>query len=288
MQQALIGEHKSADQRSTVAVVSNLSTMNIPKDLSDLLDAMATDFPTMLPGNLVGIYLWGSLTYDAFDETCSDVDCIVVTRRDLDDPEFSKLDEWFKHKKGENHWVDRIDMRFIIDHEFLDKASRCCGFYHYNGRLARHGSDGNPIIWMNIAQSGITLWGKDAKLIGPHVSDQCLNDALLLELNYLKEDLTSNVGDRSDRAFIHNAYAVLTACRVLYSAYHRALTSKDQAYGWAMETVPPMWRAVIRAAKDNRQKNAGSTTPQLEQDAMRFVEFVTGEVNRTLEASGQT
>jgi hypothetical protein len=59
------------------------------------------------------------------------------------------------------------------------------------------------------------LWGTDAKLMAPHVLAQCLNDALLLELNYLKEDLTSSVGDRSDKAFIHNAHAVLTACRIL-------------------------------------------------------------------------
>ncbi|MBZ5607507.1 MAG: DUF4111 domain-containing protein [Acidobacteriia bacterium] len=261
--------------------------MNIPKDLSDLLQAMATDFPAMLRGNLVGIYLWGSLTYDAFDQTCSDVDCIGVTRRDLDDREFSGLDEWFKNKGEQNNWVRRIDMRFVIEHEFLDKASRCCGFYHYIGKLVRHGSDGNPIIWMNIARSGITLWGTDSKLISPHVSDQCLNDALLLELHYLEHDLTSNAGDRSEKAFIHNAYAVLTACRILYSAYHRALASKDQAYGWALETVPAMWRTIIQAAKENRLKNTGSTTRQLEQDAIRFLEFVTGEVNRILERSPQ-
>jgi len=259
--------------------------MNVPKDLSDLLQAMGTDFPAILRGNLVGIYLWGSLTYDAFDETCSDVDCVGVTRRDLDDREFSELDKWFKNKEEQNRWVERIDMRFVIEHEFLDKASRCCGFYHYMGKLARHGSDGNPIIWMNIAQFGITLWGKDAKLIAPHVSGQCLNDALLLELSYLQEDLASNTGDRSGKAFIHNAYAVLTACRILYSAHHRALASKGQAYGWAMETVPPIWREVIRVAKNNRLKNGGSTTPQLEQDAMRFIGFVTGEVNRILKRS---
>src|SRR5438094_4540606 len=167
--------------------------MDLPKDLSDLLQAMATDFPGILCGNLVGIYLGGSLTNDAFDETCSDVDCVGVTQRDLDDRESSELDKWFKRKKAEpNRWVGRIDMRFVIDHEFLDKASRCCGFYPYRGKLVRHGSDGNPIIWINIAQSGITLWGKDAKLIAPQVSDQCLNEALLLELHYLKQDLTSN------------------------------------------------------------------------------------------------
>src|SRR5437762_3186013 len=145
--------------------------------------------------------------------------------------------------------------RFVIDKEFLDKTSRCCGFYHYTGKLVRHGSDGNPIIWMNIGQSGITLWGKEAKLIAPGISDQCLNDALLLEVNYLREGLASNVGDQTDKAFVYNAYAVLTACRILYSAHHRALVTKYQAYAWAMETVPSMWAAIIRTAKENRLKN---------------------------------
>ncbi|PYU37542.1 MAG: hypothetical protein DMG54_33295, partial [Acidobacteria bacterium] len=94
------------------------------------------------------------------------------------------------------------------------------------------------------------------------------------------EDLAANAGDRSDKAFVHNAYAVLTACRILYSASEKALASKDQAYSWAMETVPLMWRAVIRSAKENRLRNRGSTTLQLEQDAMRFVDFVTDEVER--------
>ena len=256
--------------------------MCVPEDLSELLRTIAADFPEILGGNLVGIYLWGSLTYDAFDEACSDVDFVVVTRRDLDEREFSDLDEWFQRKGKQNRWVRRIDMRFVIEHEFLDKASHCCGFYHYNGKLTRHGSDGNPIIWINIAQSGVTLWGRDAKQIAPPVSGECLSDALLLELKYLKEDLISNAGNRSDQAFVHNAYAVLTACRILYSAHHRALVSKEQAYVWAIETVPPVWHEVIQTAWENRLKDGGSTTPRLEQDALQFVEFATGDVERII------
>ena len=259
---------------------------NLPKDLSELLQAMAADFPAMLRDNIVGMYLWGSLTYEAFDEACSDVDCIVVTRRDLHNREFSELDEWFNERGEHNRWMKRMDMRFVIDREFLDKTSRCCGFYHYTGKLVRHGSDGNPIIWMNIGQCGITLWGEEAELIAPHVSEQCLNEALLLELNYLKEGLASRAKDRSDKAFVYNAYAVLTACRILYSALHRGLVSKDQAYRWAMERVPALWRAVIHAARENRLQNRGSTTRQLEQDATRFVEFVADEINRDLMRPG--
>jgi hypothetical protein len=243
---------------------------------------MAADFPAILRGNLVGVYLWGSLTYDAFDETCSDVDCVAVTERDLDDREFSELDEWFKRNAAQNRWVERIDMRFVIDQEQLDKSSRCCGFYHYTGKLIRHGSDGNPIIWMNVAQSGVTLWGKEARVIAPPVSDQCLNGALLLELDYLRNDLTTNAGNRAPEAFIHNAYAVLTACRILYSAHHRTLASKDNAYRWAMETVPASWQPIIHAARDNRLTDGGVTNPQLERDAMQFVEFVTCAVKGML------
>jgi hypothetical protein len=250
--------------------------MKIPGDLADLLRIIPAELPGILPRNLVGVYVWGSLTYDAFDETCSDVDLVAVTERDIDAHEFLELEAWFAGKGEQNPWVRRIDMRFVIDHEFLDKTSRCCGFYHYLGKLTRHGSDGNPFIWLNVAKSGITLWGKDAKLIAPSVSDQCLSDALLLELNYLKEELASNAGDRSDKAYIHNAYAVLTACRIYYTARHRTLASKDEAMRWAMETVPPQWRRVIQTASDNRLKNGGSTTEQLEQDAIGFVEFVSG------------
>ena len=261
---------------------------NIPKDLGELLQRVVASFSSILRDNLVGIYLWGSLTYEAFDERCSDVDCIVVTRRDLDEREFSELDEWFKNAGKHNRWVKRIDMRFVIDVEFLDKSSKCSGFYPYTGKLVRHGSDGNPLIWMNIGNSGITLWGKDARLIAPAISDQCLNDALLLELHYLREDLHAHAGNPSDQALAHNAYAVLTACRILYSVHHRTLVSKDQAYAWAIETLPPMWLTVVRKARENRRKNRGSTTPQLEQDATRFVEFVADQVEDVLRQAGRS
>ena len=88
--------------------------MNVPEDLSDLLQAIGTDFPAILRGNLVGIYMWGSLTYDAFDETSSDVDCVGVTPRDLDDREFSELDEWFKNKKEQNRTAACRTPREII------------------------------------------------------------------------------------------------------------------------------------------------------------------------------
>jgi len=252
----------------------------LPEDLSTLLRSIATDFPGLLRENLVGVYLWGSLTYNAFDVRCSDVDTVVVTRSDLNDAEFSGLARWFEESARRNPWTGRLEMRFVIDGEFLDKNSRCCGFY--SGKFTRHGSDGNPIIWLNIAECGIALYGADAARIAPTVTDRQLNDALLLELSYLKEDLGKNAGDRSDRAFRYNAYAVLTACRILYSAHHRAVVAKGRAYDWAMATIPPEWRPVVSAARDNRIRYRGQTTPEMERDATGFVLFAEQETRRSL------
>jgi len=258
----------------------------VPEELTTLLQGIATDFPVVLKENLVGVYLWGSLSYDAFDERRSDVDAVVVTRRDTNAEEFAALEKWFGASAGRNRWTERQDMRFVIDGEFLDKQSRCCGFY--SGKLARHGSDGNPIIWLNIAECGVTLWGRSAKLIAPAISDRCLNDALLLELDYLEEDLAKNAGDRSERAFRHNAYSVLTACRILYTACLRRIVSKERAYGWALATVPPSWRPVVETAWQNRPADRGSTTPKLERDAAEFVRFVEEETRRVLAGPSTT
>jgi len=255
----------------------------VPAELAALLQNIAADFPLVLKENLVGIYLWGSLSYDAFDERCSDVDSIVVTRRDLSEAAFAAMEKWFDAAAGRNRWTARLDMRFVIDGEFLDKKSRCCGFY--SGRLVRHGSDGNPIIWLNIGESGVTLWGKEAKLIAPVITDRCLNDALLLELDYLKEALAKNAGDHSDRALRHNSYAVLTACRILYTARRRCIVAKKRAYNWAVVAIPPERRPTVTAAWMNRLADHGRTTPELEQGAIDFVRFAEAQTRSTLVGS---
>jgi len=49
-----------------------------------------------------------------------------------------------------------------------------------------------------------------------------------------------------------------------------------------MEQTPHEWRNMIQAAKENRLKSGGSTTRELEQWAMRFVEYVMVEVQGIL------
>ena len=250
--------------------------MNVPDELSLFLSELVRDFPAMLGSELVGIYLWGSLTYHAFDARHSDVDCIVVTRHDLTDREFSALKRWFQRAWETDPWARKLDLRLVIQHELLDKKSRCCQFHF--GEFVRTGSDGNPFICINLREFGITLWGVDAKHIAPEVSRAVLREALLLEIAYLKEDLAANAGNPSDLSFQHLAYAILTACRIGYTARHGTLVSKPQAFDWALRTLPAAWHPLVMAAEKNRRQLTGAKTASEEGAALEFVRFIEADV----------
>src|SRR5437868_13847504 len=91
----------------------------IPASVAALLQELTTQLPVLIGRNLVGVYLYGSLTQRAFDPQRSDVDLIVVTRRDLSAAEFKRLDAWLRRARAANDWFARVQMSFLIRDEVL-------------------------------------------------------------------------------------------------------------------------------------------------------------------------
>ncbi len=93
---------------------------------------------------LVGVYLHGSLTQDAFDRARSDIDCLAVVRRDLTGPQFQTLGRILRHAAKSNPWVRRVQMQVLVRGRLL-RSDRRGAIYQF-GALKRGGSDGNPIV----------------------------------------------------------------------------------------------------------------------------------------------
>ncbi len=55
--------------------------MPIPYGLETYFDLLATCLHTALGRNALGLYVYGSLTRDAFDARPSDLDCVALLRR---------------------------------------------------------------------------------------------------------------------------------------------------------------------------------------------------------------
>ena len=246
----------------------------LPADVSALLEALTANLPSILGESLVGLYLYGSLTQQAFDPEHSDIDCIVVTHRDLTDTQFSHLDAWLAQMATANPWMARLQMTMLIRDEVLTMNAKAC---HYQfGRLKRGGSDGNPIIWVNVLASGVVLYGVPPATFVPPITDAVFFEALVREIGYLREEISENPESEWRDVPYYRAYAVLTVCRILYSSRKGGVVSKPEAARWAIDTLPEAWHGLIRQALKADYATL-STAAALAQVAA-FITFAEGQL----------
>jgi len=219
----------------------------LPSKVSALLQDLTKQLPIVLGQNLVGIYLYGSVTHGAFNPKRSDVDCIVVTRRDLSDAQFRKLEAWLAQTARLNPWTARLQMIFLVKNELLITNTSGC-LYQF-GLLTRSGSDGNPIIWLDFFTSGRVLFGPRPESFLPEITPRMIRRALERELRYLREEISEKPNSEWRDVHMYRAYAVLTVCRVLYSFRKGGtIISKPRAAKWAIKYLPEEWREIIRPA----------------------------------------
>ncbi|HJQ33056.1 MAG TPA: aminoglycoside adenylyltransferase domain-containing protein [Pyrinomonadaceae bacterium] len=218
----------------------------VPAQVSGLLKELAAGLPAVLGKNLVGVYLYGSLTQSAFDPARSDVDCLVATRRDLSDAQFRRLGAWLARLSESNPWASRLQMTLLVRDEVLTMNAKAC---HYQfGALRRGGSDGNPIIWLNVLESGVRLYGERPEAFVPEITPEMLSEALRREVNYLREELSLKPSSEWRDVPFYRAYAVLTLCRILYTHAKGKVVSKPRAARWAVRHLPEEWHELIRRA----------------------------------------
>ena len=162
-------------------------------------------------------------------------------------------------------------MSILIRDQLLIPNSKYCLFQF--GELKRDTSDGNPIIWINVLDSGVTLYGSPPESFVPMITGQMFFDALKRELNYLREELIEKRNSEWRDVPFYRAYAVLTLCRILYSLAKGTVVSKPRAAKWAMRQVPDQLKGIILQAldsdRDSENRSAAISLPRIRQ----FINF---------------
>ncbi len=246
----------------------------VPPPIADTLRGLTAALEQILGSSLVGAYLYGSLTQRAFDPSRSDVDCIVVLRRNLTEAQFRELAAWLARTAVSDRWIQRLQMQLLLRARLLRSDTR--GALFQFGALRRSGSDGNPIIWKNVLSTGVTLIGPAPETFLPPITERILFAALVREVGYLKAELTDSASQWRGRRF-YRAYAVLTLCRILYTNQTGDIVSKRRAAAWALRTLPARWHSLVRmAVASDRGEPSRLSLPRI----TRFVEFVEAQLAR--------
>jgi Domain of unknown function (DUF4111) len=203
-----------------------------------------------LGGDLVGLYLTGSLGLGGFDPASSDVDVLVATAGPLPGPEVGRLERLHGALRAEGGWAARLEVVYLplaalrrFDPE--DAGRYPIGPSDREFNLGRQAPTWVLDRWV-AREHGLVVVGPDPReLIDPVGPDQ-LRAAVRASLAghwTLEGTGVAWLRPRNDQAF-----AVLSMCRNLYALEHGTLASKPAAAAWASRRLGPPWTAQIERA----------------------------------------
>ena len=219
-------------------------------DVNTLLHLLLTEVRTILGDELVGFYLYGSLSGGDFDPGSSDIDFLVVTVGELPEATLAALERMHTRIAASGlEWAARLEGSYIP----RDALRR------YDPANARHPSIGvdwsfgvhwHRSDWIfqrhTIREMGVSLWGPPPRALIDPLTPQELRAAVSDNLRgYWLQQL-----DRPDwlRRRDYQAFAILTMCRSLYTFERGEIASKPVAAAWAREALGPPWAQLIERA----------------------------------------
>ncbi|MFA4819119.1 MAG: aminoglycoside adenylyltransferase domain-containing protein [Patescibacteria group bacterium] len=250
------------------------SHMVVPEDLNDFLETIKTELPGLLGNVLFGIYVYGSLSYSDFEEHRSDVDVMAVIKRELNEKELAKLETWYDSSPmRQSRWISRLEMDYTVIGKLISSTKHGAKTTHFaGGKLNKKAdSDGsNPIVWINIKECGITLFGPSPKEFVPEISTALLLSALRSEF----EDIEIHAPVWMKKDLWNQVYIVITLCRIAYTLKKNKLVSKKEAGKWCLENLPKRFRPMVAIVLQKVDNFMGPLEPAITNGLPVFIAYV--------------
>lgn len=197
-----------------------------------------------LGGNLVGIYLHGSLAMGCYYSGRSDVDLLVVIKEDLSKSEKRTLIEEYMEVERQFPPI-KLEMSIVLEDVLENFVHPTPFVLHYSSlHKDRYHSDPNYISGNSLDpdlaahftvtyKRGHCLYGKAIKELFPLIPRDAYLDSILFDIKDAEVEITSNP-----------VYYILNMLRVLYFMEEGIVSSKKEAGEWGMHRMPS-FRGII-------------------------------------------
>lgn len=214
-------------------------------DVNTLLENLLCQMQQVLGANLVGLYLYGSLVTGDFDHECSDIDLLTVTASDVNEQEFSGLQEMHvSFARIHREWDNRIEVAYLSTtalKTFKVKRSQIVVISPGEPLNIKDAGEDWLMNWYVVREQGVTLFGPPpATLIDPITKEEFIHSVREHAREW--KEWIKHARERKAQS-----YAMLTMCRALYAVTNGEQASKKQAAGWVGQEWPE-WSAVVQEA----------------------------------------
>lgn len=243
-------------------------------EINRIITELTEGMKAIFADRLVGIYLFGSLTYGDFKPERSDIDFMTVIQNPATLAEIKQTNEL--HKKIEAaypKWQNKIENSLtpvsMLQNILPPKDPRP---YYGEGVMYEAAPYGNEwIINMYLTREyGITLFGKSFKELVPSIDIREVQKASKRDLF---QEWEPKLKDPEYLANDHNrSYVVLNLCRILHTVLNAKVSSKKTAAKWVKSKYPE-WTELIERAEGWKY---GDKMEMLE-ESREFIKFAVGE-----------
>jgi predicted nucleotidyltransferase len=257
---------------------------NYPTNYSEvnkILNLLLASVREILGNQLVGMYLYGSLSSGDFNPETSDIDFLVVTTSTLSDKAIAELRS-MHHRiwKSGLKWASKLEGSYIPKRDIRrhDPHSAPCPTVN-EGKfyLDKRGSDW--IIQRHvIREQGIVLAGPDPKSLIDPVSPEDIRRAVKGVLQEWWFPMLEDPSWLKNHGSEYHAFAILSMCRALHALKHGTIVSKPIAARWAQKELGERWSQVIERSLAQR---VGSEDRDLYNESLEFIRFTMSTIRNS-------
>ncbi|WP_075619392.1 aminoglycoside adenylyltransferase domain-containing protein [Paenisporosarcina indica] len=212
-------------------------------ELQSYIENIANVFAEEIEDNLVGVYLHGSLAMGCFNPKTSDVDLLVICRKEISNntkkriiKKLLTLTQGYRNQLETSIILERYLTDFVYPTPFelhyfhpkylTDETYICGGEGFYDPDLAGH------IVVTN--QRGATIIGKDLKEVFKPI-----------DMQYYVESIFNDIQDANSGITDNPVYFTLNLCRVMYFLKEGTISSKKEGGEWGISNLPSNFRSIV-------------------------------------------
>ncbi len=210
-------------------------------ELDQLVVELLGHWRRILGGNLAGAYLQGSFALGAGDRQ-SDCDWLVATHGPLTEPQIAQLRDLHEEiPTRAEHWCHDLEGSYapIAELASADHLGQKWLFNNPGDRTLMMWDDHCNRVYTRwiLREHGICLSGPAPQSFMPQVPAKLMRCEAAASLPTLLDDLATWLD--IDAIAWGQRYAVVTACRILYTLHTAEVASKPGALEWALRTSEP-------------------------------------------------
>ncbi|CAG7648567.1 Streptomycin 3''-adenylyltransferase [Paenibacillus solanacearum] len=254
--------------------------------MSSALNKIAVHFAETLKGNLLGLYVHGSLAMGCFHPDKSDIDLMVIVKNKLSSQTMKRVTRMALRLEEALPAARGLEFSIILA-EHLDPFVYPTPFeYHYSAHhREKYRADANYVCGgfadadlasqLTVAyERGLTLYGQPLRELCPPIDKRLYAASILHDVEGFGQIMNGGLPPG-----LTPVYVVLNLCRVLYFMKEGAISSKREGGQWGLGELPQRYSRIIRSCLDEysgqtEQCDIGDS------ELMDFVRYMLREIHR--------